>query len=262
MGDDIALWKHRKRSRLTAAVVYICLSENVPCVAVAKMPQKALEEAFRELLLEPPGFELVLNDAWLSITLPSGALGDAVVSRAQEVAAELGLTLYDPQASAPSAEEVALAERLVERSRPAEGGAGPGLDEVRRIAEEGDPAAMNDLGTRYAEGEGVARNLGEAVAWFMKAAEQDYVFALLNLADCFRMGEGVARDVREVVRLLERAVRQDPCVAAFELGLIHERGEGVERSIDEAERYFTLARTNRHPEAYIALKRIGRTPAE
>ncbi len=33
---------------------------------------------------------------------------------------------------------------------------------------------MNDLGTRYAEGEGVARNLGEAVAWFMKAAEQDY----------------------------------------------------------------------------------------
>jgi TPR repeat protein len=74
--------------------------------------------------------------------------------------------------------------------------------------------------------------------------------------------EGVPKDIPEAVRLYEAALPKDPCVSAFALGEIYADGDGVEQSIDRAEQYFTMARANLHPEAYLALKRIGRPPPD
>jgi TPR repeat protein len=42
--------------------------------------------------------------------------------------------------------------------------------ELRKMAEAGDATAQNDLGVRYYEGDGVPKDLTEAVKWFQKAA--------------------------------------------------------------------------------------------
>jgi TPR repeat protein len=64
------------------------------------------------------------------------------------------------------------------------------------------------------------------------------------------------------VALYERALEVEQCVSAFELGTMYEDGEGVPKSLDRAAEYYALARQNRHPEAYLALKRIGRLPED
>ena len=68
------------------------------------------------------------------------------------------------------------------------------FDQLRLLAEKGDPAAQNTLGLRYATGEGVKLSEGEAVRWFIKAAEQGYVPAQSKLGSLYFSGRGVPQD--------------------------------------------------------------------
>jgi TPR repeat protein len=68
------------------------------------------------------------------------------------------------------------------------------LDQLRDMAENGDPAAQNALGLRYATGDGVRLNEAEAVHWFIKSAEQGYVPAQSKLGSIYYSGRGVAPD--------------------------------------------------------------------
>ena len=68
------------------------------------------------------------------------------------------------------------------------------LDQLRLMAENGDPVAQNTLGLRYATGEGVALNEQEAVRWFTKAAEQGNVAAQSKLGSIYYSGRGVPQD--------------------------------------------------------------------
>ena len=68
------------------------------------------------------------------------------------------------------------------------------LDQLRQMAEKGDPAAQNTLGLRYATGEGVVLNEREAVNWFTKAAELGNVAAQSKLASIYYSGRGVRKD--------------------------------------------------------------------
>lgn len=68
------------------------------------------------------------------------------------------------------------------------------LDQLRMLAEKGDPAAQNALGLRYATGEGVVLNETEAVRWFTKAAEQGNVSAQSKLGSIYYSGRGVGKD--------------------------------------------------------------------
>ena len=68
------------------------------------------------------------------------------------------------------------------------------FDQLKQIAEKGDPAAENTLGLRYATGEGVKLNESEAVRWFTKAAEQGNVSAQSKLGLIYFSGRGVAQD--------------------------------------------------------------------
>jgi TPR repeat protein len=46
------------------------------------------------------------------------------------------------------------------------------LNEVRKMAEQGDAEAQFTLGQMYDSGDGVAQNYKQAAAWYRKAAEQ------------------------------------------------------------------------------------------
>ena len=51
----------------------------------------------------------------------------------------------------------------------------------RKAAEQDLPDAQNNLGARYADGQGVAKDAVEAVKWFRKAAAQNDPEAQFNL---------------------------------------------------------------------------------
>jgi putative methionine-R-sulfoxide reductase with GAF domain len=71
------------------------------------------------------------------------------------------------------------------------------LDQLRQMAEQGDAAAENSLGRRYAQGDGVPLNEEEAVRWFTRAAEHGNVAAQSKLGEIYYSGRGVPKDLTQ-----------------------------------------------------------------
>lgn len=71
------------------------------------------------------------------------------------------------------------------------------LDQLRALAEEGDPAAENSIGLRYAQGDGVQLDEQEAVRWFIKAAQHGNVAAQSKLGSIYYSGRGVPKDLTQ-----------------------------------------------------------------
>jgi putative methionine-R-sulfoxide reductase with GAF domain len=69
------------------------------------------------------------------------------------------------------------------------------LASLRKVAEQGDPAAQFSLGARYATGEEVKQDYSEAVRWFTKAAEQGHILAQATLGAYYWAGRGVPQDL-------------------------------------------------------------------
>ena len=84
------------------------------------------------------------------------------------------------------------------------------------------------------EGRGVERDVGAAVEWVRRAAEQGLVPAQLNLARCYSEGWGVERDAVERVRWFRSAAEQGSAEAMNEVGTAYDHGLGVERDQEVA----------------------------
>ena len=81
------------------------------------------------------------------------------------------------------------------------------IDQLRQMAENGDPSAENEFGLRYATGDGVKLDESEAVRWFTRAAEQGNVAAQSKLGAIYYAGRGVPQDYNQAYfwMLLARA---------------------------------------------------------
>jgi hypothetical protein len=69
------------------------------------------------------------------------------------------------------------------------------LASLRKVAEQGDPAAQFALGARYATGEEVKQDYTEAVRWFTLAAQQGHILAQATLGAYYWAGRGVPQDL-------------------------------------------------------------------
>jgi TPR repeat protein len=65
---------------------------------------------------------------------------------------------------------------------------------LRREAESGDAEAAFELGARYASGEDVSQDYGQAVKWFTRAADNGQVLAAATLGAYYWAGRGVPQD--------------------------------------------------------------------
>ena len=65
------------------------------------------------------------------------------------------------------------------------------FSQLQQLANNGDPAAQNALGLRYASGDGVKQDDKQAAAWFTKAAENGNVKAQVALSGRYWSGRGV-----------------------------------------------------------------------
>ena len=80
--------------------------------------------------------------------------------------------------------------------------------DYRKAAEQGDAKAQLLLGACYAKGDGVTKNLAEAVKWYRKAAEQGVAGAQFMLGFCYAKGDGVTKDLAEAVKWYRKAAQQ------------------------------------------------------
>jgi len=104
----------------------------------------------------------------------------------------------------PLASSVALVQSTAQETKAHQ----KPIEEVKAKAEAGDAESQVELGFRYEQGKGVAKDQAEAVKWYRKAAEQNYAEAQYNLHVCYLKGEGVALDLIEAYKWLLLAARQ------------------------------------------------------
>lgn len=81
------------------------------------------------------------------------------------------------------------------------------LDEVPKMAAEGDPTAQEAYGWMLFEGHHIPRNYTDAMYWFLKAADQGSVEAQYNIALMYARGLGVAKDMDESAKWVQSASR-------------------------------------------------------
>lgn len=83
----------------------------------------------------------------------------------------------------------------------------------------GDAAAQTNLGTMYANAQGVAQDHAEAARWYRLAAEQGQPHAQYSLGVIYANGRGVAQNYAEAARWWSLSAAQGNASAQYSLGL-------------------------------------------
>jgi TPR repeat protein len=117
------------------------------------------------------------------------------------------------------------------------------------LAEKGDATAQGDLGYRYFDGFGFAKDFVTAAKWFRLAADQGNVLAENNLGACYANGFGVEKNEAEAAKWYRKAAEQDDGDAQYCLGRGYETGSGVEINVAEASKWYHKAADNRNASA-------------
>lgn len=110
-----------------------------------------------------------------------------------------------------------------------------------KAAEQGDANAQYNIGQCCFSGDGVAKDMKEAVKWWRKAAEQGLAYAQCNLGFCYDTGHGVEKDAKESVKWYRKAAEQGLADAQGNLGWHYFTGNGVGKDEVEAVKWYRKA---------------------
>ncbi len=79
---------------------------------------------------------------------------------------------------------------------------------LKKAALQGLGAAQLHIGLCYELGEGLNKNMDEAVHWYQKVAEQGIAAAQFQLAICYATGKGVEKNADKTIKWLRKAAEQ------------------------------------------------------
>ncbi len=86
-----------------------------------------------------------------------------------------------------------------------------------------DSNALNELGTIYYTGRGVAQDYREAFKFWKRAAQQGNAASQLNLGHIYDVGEGVAQSNQEALKWFKKAAEQGDAFAEEQVKIIEEK---------------------------------------
>ena len=109
------------------------------------------------------------------------------------------------------------------------------------LASAGNARAQLRLGWMYANGDGIAQDQAQAVAWFRQAAEQGYAWGQYNLGWMYANGSGITQDKTQAVAWYRKAAEQGHARAQSNLGVMYKNGEGVAQDQAQAVAWFRQA---------------------
>lgn len=115
------------------------------------------------------------------------------------------------------------------------------LEEMISLANEGIPSYQCMLGYKYLDGDGVAKNVPEAVKWFKLAAGNGDVYAAYTLGRTFHAGDGIPQDYAEAMKWFLLAAEMGDANAQFRVAEMYQTGAGVEKDYVAAYAWLSLA---------------------
>jgi hypothetical protein len=115
------------------------------------------------------------------------------------------------------------------------------LRDYRTVADAGSAEALNDIGVKYDNGQGVLQNHTIAFDDFKKAAAAGSIRALANMAAAYSDGRGVVKDDAKGLDLAERAVEAGNPFGLKIIAAHYFNGAGVPRDYKMAAQYLQQA---------------------
>jgi localization factor PodJL len=144
--------------------------------------------------------------------------------------------------STPSAEPVETTEAAEpEVLEPIVVPANAGPVPLREAAESGDPKALFEIGSRFAEGRGTKADLAEAARWYERAADAGFAPAQYRIGNFYEKGTGVERDVAKAKTWYQMAAEQGNASAMHNLAVLFAMGADGTTDNESAGRWFTKA---------------------
>ena len=131
-----------------------------------------------------------------------------------------------------------------------------GIEETRKVAEQGDAEAQSNLASRYLTGDGVPEDHQKAAKWYRQAAEQGQWNAQLVLGLMYERGQGVPKNHSEAAKWVRKSALQGFFMAQEELGTMYAKGEGVPQDFIKAYAWFSLATAQGYKRAIQAKNRL------
>ncbi len=129
----------------------------------------------------------------------------------------------------------------------------------RELAEQGDTASQYGVGVVLERGgDGVQQDLAAAAEWYQRAADQGLPAAQNNLGLLYARGRGVPQDPVRAAAMWESAAKEDHPMAQYNLGLAFYRGTGVEKDRTRAHQWFRRAAQSGLTDAQFALAQLYR----
>ena len=130
------------------------------------------------------------------------------------------------------------------------------LSETRRKAEQGDADAQIALGLMHHKGEGVPKDLAEALKWYRKAAEQGDFKAQYALGNMHYYGTGVPKDYATAVKWYRKAAEQHAILQHF-IGLLAYSGTAVvPKDLVQAHAWLNIAATKGNEDAKTIVTQV------
>jgi serine/threonine protein kinase/TPR repeat protein len=113
-----------------------------------------------------------------------------------------------------------------------------------KSAEKGDVTAQDRLGNQYFLGQGVGKDLVEALKWYRLAAKQGNPLSQMHVGMMYARGWGTNQDDAEAVRWYRLAADQNEPYGQIGLAGMYAHGRGVEKNEPEAAKLYRLAATH------------------
>jgi uncharacterized protein len=124
----------------------------------------------------------------------------------------------------------------------------------RRAAEGGDATAQYNLALKYRRGEGVSQDDKQSLRWLTAAADQEVLPAMLDLASlCLHPPNGTAADIGQAIHYYEKAAEQGSTAAEAMLGNIFATGAGGKTDYEQALKWYRKAAEQGQPDAQFGL---------
>jgi TPR repeat protein len=129
------------------------------------------------------------------------------------------------------------------------------LADVVNAANRGDPAAQNQLGVKYAQGENpIPRDDIKAVSLYRQAANQGFAKAETNLGDMYLFGRGgLQQSNSDAASWYLKAAQQDWPDAQYRLAYLYEKGLGTDKDPAHAAQLYQSAADHGYAEAQNVL---------
>ena len=115
------------------------------------------------------------------------------------------------------------------------------LEEMISLANEGIPSYQCMLGYKYLDGDGVEKNIPEAIKWFKLAAGNGDVYAAYTLGKTFHSGDGIAQDYAEAMKWFRVAAELGDANSQYRVADMYQNGTGIDKDYVAAYAWLSLA---------------------